>query len=227
MSEPSLICFTAIFGKIRDELKSLQHLQCDPKHVAFHAYVDGVTLPEKHSTGWELRPAVWEHATNPRLRARRHKLLSHKLYPNAEHTLWLDGCLTPKHDPSKLIEDYMTEGSPGIFTFRHMQRNCIYQECEACVRLKKDNLLVLRHLAKRYKAEGYPHNNGLAETTAMLRANTPEVNRFNELWWDELRSNSIRDQMSFNYLIWKHDLTYGTFLGRRVSCPHFSWTPHR
>lgn len=220
-----LVVYTAIFGQIRDRLRTIQGAPGDGS-VAYHAYVDDVSEPTSHPTGWELRPAVWEHATNPRLRARRHKLLSHQLYPEAEYTLWVDGCLTPIQDPNELISLYF-KGPQHIFLFRHMQRNCVYQEGEACLRLRKDAPAVLRAVTAKYKQEGYPHNNGLAETTAVLRKHTDEVKKFNESWWDELRSGSIRDQMSFDYVMWRLEMSYGKLRGVRTQCPHFEWRPHR
>lgn len=217
-----LIVYTAIFGGIKDKLRPPVNI---PDDVELHAYVDMTGDPVKHSSGWECRAPVWEHPTNPRLRARRHKLMSHELYPDADATLWVDGCLTPVENPHSLVEKYLS--SHDICLFQHMQRNCIYQEAEACVRLAKDSSNVLRGLVKRYKAEKYPYNNGLAETTAVLRRHTDAVKRFNEEWWHELKNNSIRDQMSFNYVAWRQGIEYSRFLGNRCQCPHFVWNPHR
>lgn len=220
-----LVVYTAIFGSIHDQLREIKGAP-DNGSVGYHAYVDGVTEPTPHHTGWELRPAVWEHATNPRLRARRHKLLSHQLYPEMEYTLWVDGCLTPIQNPWDLVELYFKRPQ-HLFLFRHMQRNCVYQECEACIRLRKDAPAILRAVSSRYKQEGYPHNNGLAETTAVLRKHTDEVKKFNEAWWEELRANSVRDQISFDYMMWKLGMEYGKLQGVRTECPHFKWRPHR
>lgn len=218
----TLVIYTAIFGPIRDQLQPPRNI---PEDVLLHAYVDNVTEPTKHSSGWEMRPAVWLHPTNPRLRSRRHKLLSHQLYPDADVTLWLDGCLTPVANPHKLVEQHL--GTHDLCLFKHMQRNCLYQEAEACVRLKKDRPEVLRALVNRYKAEGYPYNSGLVETTAVLRRHTDAIISFNEEWWHELKNNSIRDQMSFNYVAWRRGIKYAAFPGNRVRSPHFQWRPHR
>ena len=79
----------------------------------------------------------------------------------------------------------------------------------------------------RYKREGYPKDNGLAETTCVMRRHTPAVIKFNEEWWKELRANSIRDQLSCDYVLWKLGMSYMTLEGVRTDCAHFSWVPHR
>lgn len=221
-----IVVFTAIFGDIRDRLQPIKNLLGN-EEVQYHAYVDGVDKPQTHDTGWELRPAVWAHATNARLRARRHKILSHELYPDADFTLWVDGCLTPVQDPTELVKLYFRKDQPDMYLFQHMQRNCVYQEAEACIRMKKDDPNRLRAITHRYKEEGYPHNNGLAETTAMLRKHTRKVKEFNGAWWSELRNNSIRDQMSFDYMVWRRKMRYGHLRGIRTKSPHFSWKAHR
>jgi hypothetical protein len=215
-----LVIYTAIFGDIKDSLHEPQV----PPEIPCHAYIEGITEPEERN-GWLCMPAVWEHATNPRLRARRHKLLVHQLYPDVQYSLWVDGCLTPKTDPYELIEQYL--GRTDITLFRHMQRNCLYKELEACLALRKDAPSIMRAQVNRYRKDGYPYNAGLGETTALLRRHTDAIKEFNEAWWRELRHNSVRDQLSFNYLAWKLGLEYNTFEGNRCKCPHFDWRAHR
>ena len=179
-----LVILTAIFGKIRDRLHEPQNI---PPEVECHAYVEGISKPQKRG-GWLCKPAVWDHKTNPRRRARRHKLLPHQLYPDADITLWVDGCLTPKTDPWELVEKYLQDAN--IAVFRHMQRNCLYKELEACIAMRKDVPHLMRAQVARYRKEGYPYNNGLGETTALLRRHTGtvvegehiSVNEFSELF---------------------------------------------
>jgi hypothetical protein len=224
-----VVIYTAVFGKFPDKLYPPDNI---PGNVPCYAFVDGVKKPTKRD-GWTCLPAFWEHATNPRLRARRHKILAHEIFPVYDYTLWVDGCLTPKTDPHELIERYLVNAD--IAVFRHMQRGCLYRELEACIKLKKDDPGVMRRQVRRYRGEGYPYNNGLGETTALLRRHNStvvpgdhvSVNTFSRAWWEELRSNSVRDQLSFDYLIWKYKLKYNTFEGVRPNSPYFYWRRHR
>lgn len=216
------ICvYTAIFGDFPNKLYRPENI---PDDVELHCYTD-VEYELADPSGWKLMPPRWEHATNPRLRARRHKLLAHQLYPGADYTLWVDGCLTPLDNPHELVAKYLQ--NDDICLFDHMQRDCIYQEMEACRKLQKDDWRVIDYLEKRYKDEGYPTFRGLAETTAVLRRNNHQTRVFNEKWWEELKNNSIRDQLSFDYCMWVLGQTYATFEGTRTSSPHFKWRAHR
>lgn len=216
-----LVVFSAIFGGIGDKLYPSPKVPAD---VPRDCYADVVEV-KQHPTGWTLKPPVWEHATNPRLRARRHKLLSHVLYPDAEYTLWIDGCLTLKVDPWLLVRKYLKEHD--LCVFKHMDRKCVFEEMNACLRLQKDSPEVIEKLRRRYVAEGYPTRNGLAETTAVLRRHTPQIKQFNETWWEELRSWSIRDQLSADYIAWRLNMRYATFAGTRCQSPYFEWRSHR
>ena len=213
------VIYTAIFGNIGDQLKPPRNV---PPDIPCEAFID-IDRPEDRN-GWRCRPPVWNN-NNPRLRARRHKVLSHILYPEAEYSLWLDGCFTPLVSPQGLIDEFLADHD--ICLFKHMQRNCVYQELEACVRLKKDRPEIMRRQVDDYRREGYPHNNGLVETGALLRRHTKAVKDFNEAWWQELRHKSLRDQLSFNYVAWKLGIEYNVFPQNRVACPYFHWTPHR
>lgn len=218
-----LVVYTAIFGDIGDQLRDLGSLK-DCRDTEFIAFVDDPPF-ERHQTGWLRRQRVWTHATNPRKRARRHKLLSHELFAEAEYTLWVDGCLTPKTPLRELADRYLA--GHDLCVFRHAERDCIYREAAACERLRKDDPEILREVVARYRREGYPEKNGLAETTAVLRRHTPAIRRLNDLWWHELSSFSIRDQMSFDYICWKYGVRYSVFEGSRTQSPHFLHRPHR
>jgi len=214
------VIYTAIFGSIKDSLHQPQNIS--PQTVV-HAYMD-VTQETNHN-GWKVLPPIWEHATNPRLRARRHKILVHHLYPEAKYSLWVDGCLTPWTDVEQLAAKYLQD--TDICLFRHMERNCVYQELEACLRMKKDDPTTMRAQIHGYRSEQYPYNNGLAETTAVLRRHTDKMQELNERWWKEVREKSIRDQLSFDYLCWSMGIRYAVFQGNRCRSPHFQWRPHR
>lgn len=221
----NIVVYTAIFGDIRDRLQPLPRFPDRPEHyVTFQAFVEGVDRPWPDTTGWGLRPAYWHHK-NPRLRARRHKALSHQLFPAADITIWLDGCLTPVDDPIPLVEKYLA--GHDICVFEHMQRRCVYREAEACKQLRKDRPEVIDTQMAVYRAAGYPPDNGLAETTCVMRRHTPEVRKFNELWWAEMQQHSLRDQLSFDYLLWQMGMNYMTLEGTRTNCVHFRWRPHR
>jgi len=145
---------------------------------------------------------------------------------STDYSLWVDGCLTPLTPIWELVDRFLN--NHDICVFEHCERGCVYKEAEACIRLKKDNPARIRAQVDRYRREGYPYNNGLGETTAVLRRHTKAMEDFNEAWWEEIRTGSCRDQLSFNYAHWKLGTDgYATFEGTRIKSPDFKWRPHR
>ena len=58
---------------------------------------------------------------------------------------------------------------------------------------------------KRYEEEGFPKNYGLLQSNILLRKhNEEDCIRLMEAWFNELKDNSHRDQLSFNYVLWKN-----------------------
>lgn len=214
------IVYTAIFGDSPDQLRQVPQAS---EGIEFHAYTESVESPAEHKTGWLLCPPHWV-LPDKRRQSRKHKVLSHQLYPDKPLTLWVDGVLNPKVNPAKLVDYFKPDCS--IVTFEHSERNCIYQEAEACIRMDKDNPRVIRRQMQRYKRQHYPYNNGLAETTAVLRKNLHDVRHFNEAWWHEIEMGSCRDQLSFDYAIWRSGLKYACFPDTAWQNRLFDWNSH-
>lgn len=224
-----LVIYTAIIGPAGDRLRALPFVPDDnSKAVAFldDEALEGLGRPGEIWNGWELRTPARCLSANPRRQARQHKLMPHELFPEAEATLWIDGCLTPRVPIRQLVDRYLT-GGIDMATFRHMERNCVYQEAEACLKMRKDSPELIRLQVARYREEGYPSGMGLAETTAVLRRHTNEIRAFNHRWWTELSTGSLRDQLSFDYSCWYCGIRYRHLEGCRIDSPLFHWTQHR
>jgi LmbE family N-acetylglucosaminyl deacetylase len=173
--------YTAITGGI-DTLR--QPITTD-RHVAFF---DG------ESKDWTCLPPT-EMFVNPRRNARFHKVLM----PNCDN-VWVDGNIVP----TKTIDEYLEMcGDNDIMLFKHPLRKCVYDEAVTVMAHNMDNKDIVAHQAGRYLKEGYPKNNGLHETGFLFRKNTPKVREFNRIWWEEICSGSYRDQISFDYCVWK------------------------
>lgn len=173
---------------------------------------------------WQVNPLVCK-LENHRKTSRWHKANSHLLFPDADITVWVDG--SQKFKSFRLFKDFIEPClNNGIATFKHPDRDCIYQEYHACWQLKKDSKTIMEEQVNKYMAEGYPAHNGLVETACVVRENTKKVSAFNELWWNEINSHSIRDQLSFNYVSWLTKTPYSIIPGCRVNSPFFSFSNH-
>lgn len=215
----SLVIYTAIFGDCKDRLYPLPWLD----KIDCFAFVDGVKSPRKGKHGWIECPARFTDP-NPRRRAREHKTMAHELFPDAKLSIWVDGTMTPHTDPRALTAKYLKDHD--ICTFRHSARTCIYQEAEMCVRNRKDDVATIREQIAGYHREGYPYHNGLAETMVVMRRHTPAIREFNELWYASIKHQSLRDQLSFNYCLWKLGLQHDVFHNYYHEQGDFSFRSH-
>lgn len=218
---PELVVYTCIMGKIGDRLYPPHRW---PEHRDFRlvCFTDQ-TETVRREKSWEVRPPSYTHPV-PRRAARAHKVLAHELFPDAAWTLWIDGCLTPNDDPAKILTAHEKH---SLAVFKHEERGCLYEELEACIRLKKDDPSLMRKQVDTYRKRGYPEKNGLAETTALLRKRSSATEKLNKAWWREIEQGSLRDQLSFDYVAWQLKITYAHLQGGRTKSPYFSFRPHR
>lgn len=120
---------------------------------------------------------------------------------------WVDSSIKLKTVEG--LSEFLT--SADIAVFPHPERKCIYSEASICIVSCRDRWDFIQTQISRYKAEGYPENNGLVSSGGLLRRNTEAVRLFNELWWGEIQRGSRRDQLSFNYVAWKLGMKYSEF----------------
>lgn len=177
-------------------------------------------------SGWRIE-RMSSVSMDPLMRAKRYKVLAHEaLPPGTEFSLWVDGSMefSSSLHPRELALQYL--GDADLALYRHPKRSCSYDEAHACGRAHLDDPDVMARQMNRYRAEGYPRNNGLAECSVILRRHTPAVASLNELWWEEINNGSRRDQLSFDYTCWKLGIKYALFPGTRYDCRDFKMHPH-
>jgi len=212
------VVYTAITGRY-DTLHSPPALWRE--HADFVAFMDVPQLVE----GWDIRPA-YRRFKDPNRNAKIHKILSHKYFPDAEYSLWMDGAFQIKSALSlaRWPEEYLREHDLAVM--KHRSRNCAYREAAACIQLELDSFDVIKRQMEKYLKEGYPSNNGLAECGILFRRHTKLVKRFNEAWYAEIKKHSRRDQLSFNYAAHKVGLKYNLLPGGISRNQHFFLRSH-
>lgn len=159
--------------------------------------------------GWTVNPVDSKFGSlkTPRW----YKANSHLLFPNAEATIWIDGNQIPNGDISFILE------KGPLATFEHPKRDCIYEEIKACDKMGKDTMQNMLPQLENYREIGYPEHYGLAETSFIYRENTPNINKFNTKWWEEIHKYSHRDQLSFNFVAYILGIQYNIIPGNRLS----------
>lgn len=183
-----MIVYTAMMGDF-DDLR--------PPEVEGHfvAFVDSPVEVD----GWDVR--VIPKQDNPRLTARWCKTHPHVLFPETKVSVWIDGNVTLMVESVVIVGEWLAEGD--IAAFAHPARDCAYDEARRCIKYGKGDPEKIAAQMEAYEAEGFPKDGGLGMTSVVARRHTQEVNRFNELWWAEIKTHSVRDQLSFPYVMWK------------------------
>lgn len=139
-------------------------------------------------------------AGDPRRSSRYFKVMPQVFFPGYRRWIWLDGNLSVREG----VKGEVLNAIPGpIATFKHRHRECCYDEADICTTFKLDDEGLIGMQMDGYLKEGFAPKQGLGETMMVIRDNTPEVRRFNRNWWREVSVKSVRDQLSFNYVLWR------------------------
>ena len=177
------------------------------------------------ANGWELRPMPDDvKDLSPIKQQRMVKVLAHKYLPDYDISIWVDGSVDVKDDVKEFLNGMIYTGY-SIFIPTHPSRDCIYKECVAVKAIKKDTSDLPDKQMKKYKAEGYPEKNGLVQSNIMVRwHNNEDCIEVMEAWAKEIREFSHRDQLSFNYALWKTKATCFKAIDKRTcNSKYFFW----
>jgi hypothetical protein len=198
---------------------------------------DKLKEPTTISEGWDyicFYDIMPEHSINTKwkliatkrgnaVRTQRHcKIFNTKILKNYDLSVWVDGSILVNVDLN-LFVDYFHKGS--LTTMVHPTRYCVYEEAKACLYFKKDSEKVIDEQMERYFQEGYPAKNGMVQTGVIIRTHTREVKDFCFEWWQELQRGSIRDQLSFNYVLF-HNPIPAHFISSKILQNEFILQSH-
>lgn len=117
--------------------------------------------------------------------------------------IWVDASIEIQCNLDDFVRDYH---STYFTIMRHPYRNCTYMEAEACIQRRKDNADVIKQQMEYYRQQRLPHNSGMVASGLIIRNNCKQVKDFCEKWWSEVSNFSRRDQLSFNYTLYKNPI---------------------
>lgn len=205
-----LVVYTVITGQYEPLLSPYMY---DPQAE----YVCLCDVPIPGRPPWEIR-VVERECEDAARESRRLKILSHRFF-DAEYVLYHDANVRLRAiDPLSWLKGH------DMALCVHPHTDCLYEGAEACIEDAKGDPDEIRAQITRYRAEGYPEHAGLAAGTVIMRRQTEAVRRFNETWCHEVLNESMRDQVSFNYVCWKLGMEYDLIPGELYGNEAFEYT---
>lgn len=161
---------------------------------------------------WQIRPIPYHNDDNTRI-CRYVKTHPEDLLPEYDFSIWVDSNI-------QIVSSYVYDHAIDLYqqgtllsSMCHPIRDCIYDEAFEVMFLCFEQEKIVVEWCRRLRKENYPEHNGLHETGVMFRKhNTSLVRETNVMWWDCIEKYSKRDQLSFNYALWKLGIECDYFL---------------
>jgi hypothetical protein len=197
------VIYTAITN---DYDKLLDPIEITP-NCDYICFSDNVNIKSKI---WDILPLKYKHKL-PVLIAKHPKLLPHLYFKDYEFSMWIDGNIKIKKDLTPLFEKVFKDSEFDLGFFEHPEkRTTLTEELAKCIHLKKDDENRMRFQVNSYYKKGFVDlENGLPACYIIFRKhNDLKIIESMEDWWNEVTSQSFRDQLSFSYIAWKNNLHF-------------------
>lgn len=126
----------------------------------------------------------------------------HLLFKNYEYSVYMDTNVMPITDLTELVNEI---GNCGMGFFRHPERDCIYDECSACIFYG----IISRESGDKHieylESNKMPRHYGLLETGIIARKHhLDSCKKVMEEWWNEFMHSPRRDQLSLTFVLFNN-----------------------
>ncbi|KAK5826977.1 hypothetical protein PVK06_021910 [Gossypium arboreum] len=211
-----VVVASAIFGAF-DVIQQPKNIsEYSKRTICFYMFADEETEADLKANGGldETRKiGVWRIVvvrnlpyTDGRRNGKIPKLLTHRLFPNARFSLWIDGKLELFVDPYQILERFLWRTNATFAISRHYKRFDVFDEAEANKAAGKYDNASVDFQVDFYKKEGLtpyseaklPIKSDVPEGCVIIREHVPISNLFSCLWFNEVDRFTSRDQISFS-----------------------------
>lgn len=211
--QAKFVIYTAISGDFDD---LIQHAYIS-KDADYICYTDQLV---QHPGIWEIRPLQTPHLDRVRS-AKYHKMFPNELFPTVQFSVWIDGNMDVLNAALEHRVDDLMASNTLLATNVHFERNCAYEEALACCWYQLDDVRVISNQVKYLNQQGFPHDYGLFETNMMVRDHHHPLNiALMQSWWGMIVRFSRRDQISFTYVLYQHQMTCAKLFPRNPRFGH-------
>lgn len=173
------------------------------------------------NTGWTpiYKELIDDH---PIYTAKYYKWVPHHSLLDYDIAIYVDAYLSPNSSVnwSLYINKLgISDITLGFILMKHPHRNCIYVECDAIVKCRKDTRENMNKVIEFLNDNNMPTNYGLSEGALFMRHLKNEY--FNELC-EELyvlmKKFTYRDQALLSYIFWKHNVKINAEFTNKFYC---------
>ena len=194
----SRVIYTCVTGNYENVVDPT-YVQNDFDYICF------TDNPNNCSNVWTFKNIPNELSNLSKIKQQRMiKICPHKFLSEYDESIWVDGSVDILDNMNDFISEYCEEKHKSVFIRKHPLRNCIYKEGLVCIKDKRDTVENISKQLNRYRLENYPSNNGLVETNMIYRKhNNSYCIELMNIWANEVKNYSYRDQLSFNYALKK------------------------
>jgi hypothetical protein len=213
---------TASIGRTTDSLRIPKLAVSRRTSAKFIAYVSPDHGPI--SGPWERREV---RGTDPAHLTRMVKIMCHEgPESDADFWIWLDASFKLRMMPEDLIRKYLFPKNMDLARFKHPWHCNIRQEAQAlkeCGKVREADWPLLDQQVADYASQGWVQSEQSCGGF-LLRRNSPKIKAMNQIWWDQYNKyRHGRDQMSFDYAIWKSGVRPRWIPGKYWKFPGASW----
>jgi hypothetical protein len=182
-----------LFGDY-DDLKSPLHAPAD---VDFICFTDG----DLEVPGWRMR-RVAADGFSPNLQAKHFKFFPHVHLADYEASLFVDASIVLHGEVDAFVARWLAHENFAMW--QHPQRCDAFEEVAAIVLFEKARPQEIAPQADFYRKAGLPRGTGLMEACFIWRRHDhAPVRELMSLWWDEVSTWTLRDQVSLCFLMWR------------------------
>ncbi|KAG9447220.1 hypothetical protein H6P81_013348 [Aristolochia fimbriata] len=209
---------TCAFGGGDDLYQPIGMVEESLSKVCYVAFWDEITKSAQEAQGtiiggggmigkWRIIVVKDLPFTDQRLNGKIPKLLSHRLFPLARYSIWVDSKSQFRRDPMGVLEALLWRTNSVFAISEHGARSNVYDEGNAIVRKHKATPEEVEIQLTQYRKDGFPDDKryrgkrALAEASIIVREHTPATNLFTCLWFNEVVRFTSRDQLSFPYVL--------------------------
>lgn len=217
------VIYTAVVGNYD---KILQPLVVDN---SFDYILFSNDIKEDKVGVWQIRKIDYYSEDQIKI-ARWVKTHPERLLPGYDFSVWMDANIQIATNFTYQRSKELFDDNIIISSITHPERKCIYEEMFAVFIYRYETLNTILKWSKVLNKSNYPSNNGLNETNVIFRNHKKlQTKIFDDLWWSCIEQYSRRDQLSFNYVLWKLGYSCKPFLPSQQSTrnsKHFNYISH-